>query len=157
MSKYLPSSLSSFLPDPVVGPDDSFLPEPGLMESLTTVAQTPAPVPKAPPIKFSTDPEALKHNAKLLRDHHYSMDDLISKHQETTLAYGSEFRPIAQLETVLGQHPHFPQLQKILTEGMDFRFARTLTEEERKLNSNKSLPEGITNRPRMNPTPSRGS
>ncbi len=131
MSKYLPSSLSYFLPDPVVGPDDYFLPEPSLMVAIKTVAQTPVPVPKAPPIQFSTNPEALEHNARLLKAHHYSMDVLISPHQATTLTYGSEFRPIAQLEGVLGKDPHFPQLRTILTEGMDFRFNRTLRETER--------------------------
>ena len=131
MSKYLPSSLKSFLMAPVVGPDDAFIPNPSLMNAIREVARTPAPVPKAPPIKFSTSPEALKHNAQALQNHQYSMESLISRNDETTLNYGSEFRPINQLESILGGHPHFQQLVTILQEGMDFRFSRSLTEVER--------------------------
>jgi hypothetical protein len=127
----LPSSLTSFLIAPVVGPDDSFIPKTNLVEAIRKVATTPAPVPKAPPIRFSTTPEALNHNAQLLQDKHYSMASLISQNHETTLAYGSEFRPVPQLKSILGGHPHFPQLQTILQEGMDFRFSQTLAELER--------------------------
>jgi hypothetical protein len=88
MSKYLSLSLTSFLIAPVVGPDDSFIPKTNLVEAIRKVATTPAPVPKAPPIRFSTTPEALNHNAQLLQDNHYSMASLISPNHETTLAYG---------------------------------------------------------------------
>jgi hypothetical protein len=73
MRKYLPSSLESFLMTPVVGPNDSFSPLSSFMNAIREVASTPAPVPKAPPIRFSTDPEALKHNVQLLQSHQYSM------------------------------------------------------------------------------------
>jgi hypothetical protein len=117
--------------EPVAGPNDSFSPSPGFMDAIREVSQIPVPVPKAPPIHFSTSPEALEHNAQLLKNHKYSMESLISRNDETTLAYGSEFRPINQLQSILGGHTHFQQLLTILQEGMAFRFSRNLTEAER--------------------------
>jgi hypothetical protein len=52
MSKYLPSSLESFLMAPVVGPDDSFSPLSSFMNMIREVASTPVPVPKAPRFDF---------------------------------------------------------------------------------------------------------
>jgi hypothetical protein len=161
MSKYLPSSLESFLMAPVVGPDDYFNPAPSFMDAIREVAKTPAPVPKAPPIHFSTNPEALKHNAQLLQSHQYSMESLISRNNETTLAYGSEFRPIHQLESILGKHLHFQQLLTILQEGMDFRFSRALTEAERSTELDQILARGnhksAEDEPRRSrPTPIQG-
>jgi hypothetical protein len=78
MSKHLPLSLTPLLPDPVVGPNDSFLPKPSLMDAIQTVAKTPAPL-----IQFSMNPEALKNNAQLFHGHHYSMEALISQNNAT--------------------------------------------------------------------------
>jgi hypothetical protein len=142
MSKYLPSSLESFLMAPVVDPDDSFSPLSSFMNAIREVASTPAPVPKAPPIRFSTEPDALKHNAQLLQSHQYSMESLISQNNETTLAYGSEFRPIHQLKSILGKHSHFQQLLTILQEGMAFRFSRTLTEVKRAMELKQIVAQG---------------
>jgi hypothetical protein len=142
MSKYLPSSLESFLMAPVVGPDNCFSPLSSFMNAIREVASTPAPVPNAPPIRFSTDPEALKHNAQLLQSHQYSMESLISRNNKTTLAYGSEFQPIHQLKSILGKHPHFQQLLTILQEGMAFRFSRTLTEVERAMELKQIVAQG---------------
>jgi hypothetical protein len=104
----------------VESPDDSFIPKSSLMDAIRKVATTPAPVPKAPLIRFSTTPEALKYNAQLLQDHQYSMESLISRNYKTALVYGSKFRPVQQLKSIIGDHPHFQQLQTILKEEMDF-------------------------------------
>jgi hypothetical protein len=48
-----------------------------------------------------------------------------------TLDYGTKFPPLNQLEQILGNHPLFPELSKILMEGMDYRYREELTEEER--------------------------
>jgi hypothetical protein len=80
---------------------------------------------------FSMDEAAAAHNSKLLEEHGFDLGKFLAAHSDTTLNYGSEFRPIEQLARILGQHPNFDELQKILTSGMDYRFTRPLTEETR--------------------------
>jgi hypothetical protein len=112
------------------------------MDAIRKVATTPAPVPKAPLIRFSTTPEALKYNAQLLQDHQYSMESLISRNYKTALVYGSKFRPVQQLKSIIGDHPHFQQLQTILKEEMDFWFSWILTELERATELNQMIARG---------------
>jgi hypothetical protein len=134
--------------EPVAGLDDSFSPSPGFMDAIREVSQTPAPVPKAPPIHFSTSAEALEHNAQLLKNHKYSMESLISRNDETALAYGSEIRPINQLQSILDRHPHFQQLLTILQEGMAFRFSQNLTEAGRTTELDQIVARGNQSRPK---------
>jgi hypothetical protein len=131
LSKYLPSSAELFLPPPVEGPEDSFQPPPEFHTHLREVAQAPVPTPKAPNVQFSTDKPSLERNRATLELHGYSLESLFAANKGTTLDYGSEFRPIDQLLKVLGGHPLFPELSKILTEGMNYRYSEELTEDER--------------------------
>ena len=70
-------------------------------------------------------------NARLLESFDFDLDRLIESNRSTTLDYGSEFRPIADLEKIIGGHPNFPFLKKIYEKGMDYEFMRELSEEER--------------------------
>jgi hypothetical protein len=47
------------------------------------------------------------------------------------MSYGAEFRPLSQLEKVLGPHPNFGFFSEILKGGMLYHFTRELLEEER--------------------------
>jgi hypothetical protein len=60
------------------------------------------------------------------------MEKFLLAHQDTTLNFGSEFRPLEQLETILGQHPNFGFFSKVLKDGMDYRFTEALSTEQRK-------------------------
>ena len=131
ISKYLPSSVSLFLPAPVSGPDDGFKTPPNFLQNLRDVFDTPAPTPEAPPDQFETSPVALEHNATLLAESGFNMKALLAKYSHTTLGYGSEFRPLPQLKKVLGTHPHFAELTVIIRDGMDYRFREELSEPER--------------------------
>jgi hypothetical protein len=130
LSKYL-SSDRPFVTATVWGPDDNFEPPGWLMENVRQVATMKVETPSKPSIAFAMTTEAATHNSSLLEQYDYDFDRFISSQQGTTLGYGSEFRPISQLELILGQHPNFPELAKILADGMDYRFATTITEETR--------------------------
>jgi hypothetical protein len=56
----------------------------------------------------------------------------LAQHQDTTLNFGSEFRPIGDLEKILGLHPNFGFFSGVLAEGMDCRFTKELPEEQQK-------------------------
>jgi hypothetical protein len=129
---YLPSTIDEFLPSKIPGPDDAFIPPEWLMEAIEEVAKAEAPAPKAPPVKFDLSEEAVRFNTELLKDNGLSLERLLKEQQDTTLGFGSEFRPLDQLEKILGQHPNFGFFSEVLADGMDYRFTEELPEEERR-------------------------
>ena len=129
MSKYLTGDPSSFITSTLDGPDDYFEPPAWLMTAVGKVATTPVTTPHKPSLQFSMDREAATHNSELLRRHNFNLENLIHANRDTTMFYGPEFRPIAQLASILGLHPHFAELSRVLTTGMDYRFTRPLPTE----------------------------
>jgi hypothetical protein len=142
LSKYLPAHMHQIMPQPALGPDDHFAPPPNFLPRLKQVALTPVPAPKHPTLIFATTPQALSHNARQLANAGHDLSQLLDRNRETTLHFGSEFRPIHQLEMVLGGHPLFSQLRTILTEGMDYRFKTELSESDRLIELTQMLERG---------------
>jgi hypothetical protein len=142
MSKYLPETADEFLPNTIPGPDDAFTPPPWLMEAIKSVASDTAPAPNAPPVKFDLSEEAVRFNTELLKDSGLSLHTLLSQHQDSTLGFGSEFRPLHQLKSILGQHPNFGFFKAVLTDGMDYRFTTELSDEERSAEVSAMLERG---------------
>ena len=140
-SKYLPK-IDEFLPNTIPGPDDAFIPPPWLMEAIEEVAKAKAPIPEAPPVKFDLSEEAVRFNTELLKDNELSLERLLLEQQHTTLGFGSEFRPLDQLEKTLGQHPNFKFFSEVLADGMDYRFTKELSEDERKAEVSAILERG---------------
>jgi hypothetical protein len=114
-----------------VGPDNVFDPGEEFLERLTEVASVEVKPPRPAPITFATTQEALDANDKLLREYGYDLDKLFQDYPETTLGFGSEFRTIAQLEKVLGGYPEFGVLTDLIKKGMNYKFSREITEEEK--------------------------
>jgi hypothetical protein len=127
----LPKEPTLYTGGPVEGPDDVFIPPPDFLQSLKQVHHTEVPAPKPPPVMFRTDDEALAHNAQMLADAGFDVGELIRQHSDTTLGYGSEFRPVEQLKLIFKDHPLLPKLIAIIEHGMDYSFTRDLSEEER--------------------------
>jgi hypothetical protein len=130
-SKHLPFDIDEFLPNAIPGHDDLFTPPAWLMEAIKAVAKTKAPAPGAPPVNFSLSEEAIQFNTDLLKDNKLSLDRLLLEHQHATLGFGSEFRPLEQLETILGQHPNFDFFSDVLSNGMAYHFTEELSEDDR--------------------------
>ena len=131
LGKYLSCSIHDFLPEVLVGPDDFAVPPKSFIEAVEEVANSPVPTPKKSPVEFSTAKEALLKNSELLEAYDYDLERLLAAFPSTTLDPGSEFRPLEQLEKVLGSHPKFDSFRPILIEGMRYEFRRELSEEER--------------------------
>jgi hypothetical protein len=130
LSKYLRTD-GPFVNVTVQGPDDGFKPPNWLLTNVMAVAGMTVPTPQKPPVVFRMDEEAAQQNTNLLQEHGVDFDRFLRGQAETTMAYGSEFCPLGQLKLVLGNHSLFPELEKILTQGMDYRFATTITEKQR--------------------------
>jgi hypothetical protein len=103
-----------FLPDPIVGPDDTFQPPPWFLKEIKVIAASPLLAPSKSSVRFDASPAAAKHNAKLLQDVNYDFQEFFKTQTTSTLAFGSEFRPVEQLRPLLRQHPGFEELAEIL-------------------------------------------
>jgi hypothetical protein len=132
LSKYLPPTPAEFLPNKIPGPDDSFTPPAWLMGAIEEVMVAEVQIPNAPPVRFDLSKEAIQHNTGLLADCNLDLHKLLSQHQDTTLGFGSEFRPVDQMKKILGQHPNFDFFSEVLTNGMTYRFKDELSEDQRK-------------------------
>jgi hypothetical protein len=114
LSKHLPATINEFLPNTVPGPNDNFVPPAWLMQATEETAVSKAPTPLAPPIRFNLSDEPVRFNSELLRESDLDLETFLAKHQNTTLNFGSEFRPIADLEKMLGNHPNFGCFSEVL-------------------------------------------
>ena len=101
------------------------------MEAIQEVVESPVPVPRPPPTRFDLSEESVSHNTKLLKSCDLSLETLLAQHQDSTLGFGSEFRPVEQLEKILGEHPNFVFFSEVLENGMSYHFTEELSESER--------------------------
>jgi hypothetical protein len=112
------------------------------MEGVERLARSASPVPRRPPIRFDTDPGSLRANPLLLRKYGNDFASFLADNQDTTIGYNSEFRPVDQLRSVLGDHPLFWYFDRLATEGMDYKFTTAISEDERKDEVNHMLARG---------------
>ncbi len=141
MGKYLPS-LDNVFNELVEGPDDDFEPPSWFLQAVQEVAGTAVQPPKAPPIKFATDDKSLADNARLLERFDFDIAELLDHFADTTIGYGSEFRPTEQLQKIFGGHPNFGFFKETLRKGMDYCFDTEISEEQRVLELEANLERG---------------
>jgi hypothetical protein len=73
----------------------------------------------------------LEHNGRLLDRFNFDLTELLDHFADTTLGYGSEFRPVEQLEKVFAGHPNFAFFRNVLQQGMEYFFHEDISEEQR--------------------------
>jgi hypothetical protein len=142
LGKYLPDSASKIFTHIVSGADDMFEPPPWLMEAVAEVAKMPVESPSNPDVHFDITEEALDHNTRLLSTFDFDFEKMLASQTGTTLDYGSEFRPVEQLEKVIGRHPNFEFFKTVIRDGMTYHFKTEITEEERKTELAEQLARG---------------
>jgi hypothetical protein len=124
-------SAASIFSQIVTGPDDFFQPPSWLLLAISKIASSVVTTPTSPSIQFATTNEALDHNTHLLTSHNGDLGAMLRSQPGTFLQYGTEFRPVEQIEQILGTHPNFAFFRKVLTHGMSYHFTRDLSESER--------------------------
>ena len=67
--------------------------------------------------------DAAHKNFCVLKSYNLDLEAALEDHQSITLGYGSEFRPVDQLEPVFILHPNWPHWKKILRNGSDWPLA----------------------------------
>jgi hypothetical protein len=77
-------------------------------------------------IQFAMTPEAARENWKILSDQNFDLQGLITSPSaaNTPLRPGSEFRPVHLLAAICRNHPRWPRIRRMMTEG----FTMPLTE-----------------------------
>ena len=74
-----------------------------------------------PPLwRFSFDNDAAIHNAKILQRVDFDLHRAISMQAASSVAYGSEFKPVHVLEPLIGRHPLWSAFRSILEHGATY-------------------------------------
>ncbi|KAI2497633.1 hypothetical protein MHU86_16882 [Fragilaria crotonensis] len=102
---HLPGDASLFFPTPVVGPCDDFEPPDWFLAAIKKICADPSIAPTKPPVRFELSEEASEHNASVLRALDFDLGRLIRDNSSSTLGFGSEFRPVGQLRTLIEGTP----------------------------------------------------
>ena len=64
--------------------------------------------------------DAASNNASTLEAYGFDLETFIKHHPGSTISYGSELRPVAQLQPLLQHHPHFAHFEHNHTHGIDY-------------------------------------
>jgi hypothetical protein len=142
LSKYLPSDIRKIFPFGLAGPDDNSKPSAEWTNRVALVGRTHCPVPERPLFSFSTDEESVRKNTDFLISRGWDLDAALRDHQGSTVDHGSEFRPMAQLESIVGEHPNFAFLRKTFERGFHYHLAHKLSETERETEYNAQYDRG---------------
>jgi len=112
ISKYINDLIKTFNTAISAEEDPPESPE-WLIENIAEVVNKVVPPPKGPLIFFDTSNDSLMKNTKLLVSYYFDLNRLIESNRLTTLDFRSEFRPIADLEKILGDDPKSPFFKEI--------------------------------------------
>ena len=138
---YLPT-VPNIFQTTIHGPDDIKTPPDWLVKNLLHVVRKIVPPPQRPPISFGTDQASLDANDSLLQSFDFDLQKLIETNRHTSLDYGSEFRQIEDLRSILGQHPNFAFFESVYRNGMNYTFTRELSDTERATELQANLSRG---------------
>ncbi len=111
-----------------------------LIGKIMATADLPSPQLQPSSFSFELTLEAAHKNFCVLRQHG-SFDEALKQNKDSPLAYGSEFRPSAQLEPILRLHPNWPEFKRLIENGSDWPVA-DITEEQRKADVREALAFG---------------
>ena len=90
------------------------------MQAVTWITNTVTPTPSKGPFLYEFSQLAAIHNSKILESFDYDLAKVITTHPNSISSPGSELRPIHHLKILIGNHPNFPHISKILTHGIDY-------------------------------------
>ena len=82
------------------------------------------------PFIFDRTKEAAEHNSSLILQYNGDVQTLMQSLELSFTHYGSEFRSIHLLETLLSTHSKWPKLKSIITNGTNYPM-EPISEEDR--------------------------
>ena len=108
---------------------------------VEAVAKSTAPAPLISPFHFEFTADAATHNSNLPEEVGYNLGKFIDKHPGSTISYGSELRPLDQLEPLLLHHHSYEHFKSNYINGIDYPI-EPLDEEARSAMLKKSIERG---------------
>ena len=102
------------------------------------VAKAEAPPPSSSPLEFEFTYDAAATNSSLLEEVGYDLGAFIDKHPGSTISYGSELRPLSQIEPLLQHHPSYEHFKRNMLEGIDYPLEE-ISDEARRVILDKSI------------------
>ena len=75
------------------------------------MAKAEVPAPSQCPLQFEFTLDAASNNASLLGDYGFDLEEFIKHHPGSTVSYGSELRPLDQLQPLLQFHPSYEHFE----------------------------------------------
>ena len=131
MQKYLPHKNSFIFAPPLCADNDNdFFPSLWLLQAIKEVAIKVVTTSAPPPFRFLTDPSNTVHNSEFLCLYDYNRVKLLKDHQNTFLAYRSEFCPLNNLVIIFDRHILFPFFSSLHTNNMEYTLTTELTDDE---------------------------
>jgi hypothetical protein len=97
--------------------------------------------PSSSPLKFEFTADAATYNSDLLEEVGYDLGKFIDQHPGSTISYGSELRPLDQLEPLLFHHHSYEHFKSNYINGIDYPI-EPLDEEDRSAMLEKSIERG---------------
>ena len=95
----------------------------------------------SPLFKFEVSEEAAEFNWNLLSSEKFNIEKVLNPKETCTTSFGSEFKEIKELESLLHLHPRWEKLKELLSKGADFPLI-DLPEKTRRLDLQKSYQRG---------------
>jgi hypothetical protein len=96
------------------------------------VLESKSQTPEKPEFTFELTGRAAKKNYMVLGKYDFDLSKALEAQRNTPLGYGSEFRDPEILEQLLGKHPNWTRMKKILTEGSTWPLDEINEEEKAK-------------------------
>ena len=94
-----------------------------LIKSIKKIIMLEENPPKKSIFKFKNTTEAAEFNAKILAACDYDYEKILTKQKGTIISYGSEFREVNKLSTLLKFHNNWERLREFLINGTDTSFS----------------------------------
>ena len=102
-----------------------------LVDRVRKVVDKKCAQPTAPEFLFELSREAAEHNAAILHKYNFQLGDALLANSTTPLRYGSEFREVETLHSILHRHPNWSRLRSLLVDGSKWPLYE-LSDEQRK-------------------------
>ena len=108
------------------------------VNTLVSLCERKVKTPRSSPFVHETNLEAAEKNSSLIASFDFDLQRLIDAFPESTISPGSEFRPVQDIQQVLGSHPFWPKIWDILTNGASYTF-KTLPPDCDRLKENEAI------------------
>jgi LysM repeat protein len=92
----------------------------GFYNAVQWINSQPVSVPGKSKFSFEYTLEAALKNSLLMKKYNYDLERAIMEQPNTIISYGSEVRPIQQLEVLLHHHPNFTRFSHNMTHGISY-------------------------------------